>query len=466
MTAVETIEEVRQRRYEVHRSAEYEALRQDETTWAGETLDAPLHKPLEYAYQNGELYSSQAQPMSKIFEGSVSYYDDLRRQESRAEFQYRRSLVEQEEFKDMVRMAEGKLPNTMVVFSTYPDEMEGETEDYLGYQTRRKLGFIRVISRNDNGNISMRTHSFDGHFKPGIESMFQYVGGTVDWKTDPLQQRVYMDIEKHDECGLLLDQILYQYDKALHETYGGQWFAGRSGQAEREAIRFVEQQNDLVYVHVKEILGIKERDMPMDARQLALDTQRYNFAIALRRRFENSVSEFGDVSREMSTAGAIGRSEGETVSGCGMTVTSDTPSESLELSQAGYGTPRLHEGEFIIDKCMQCPHCRLRSGVKVQKQDGAIHYTCLNSNCGATTLLATEAPKRQRHKAARANGGSPVSMMSSIDSRRSQKNSIMRLYGPHASVQRRIVVGSAEYVVIGQNGEELKSSSSPKGLIE
>lgn len=442
-------------RYEAYNR--YESIWQDETTWVAETLCAPLCKELTYQLHNGELYSSEGQRLADIFDSSLSYYETYRRMiDPRAEFQYQRALLEREELAEMQSMAVGEGPNTLVVFSTYPQELENSLEDYLGYQHARKLGFIRVITRNNDGAISMWTQSFDGNYKPGIEAMYQEIGGSVDWAHDPLGQRVRVNLSE-EQSGLLRDRLLYAYDASLYETYGGRWFAGRSRIDEQEAIRFVDSQRDLIKVHVEAVLRLKQD-------HVLLDNQRYDFAMAMRRRYEG-VDNLGiTIEHELSDAGTIGRENGETVSGCGVTISGDNETQS-ELSEAGYKLPEIYEGQELIDYCMTCPSCRRQKGVKVQKIRGTIYYSCLNDTCKSTTLPGRleksehlSAIRNDRQQSPREQS-SPVSPDNSDASEMEIDDIVQAIYGLYAKLEDSIAFGGRYYRVIdGRDGTVLAES--------
>ena len=123
-----------------------ESIFMDELTWAAENLDAPLVKPLEYRYRDGELWSEQGQPMGDIFRDSITHYEQLARQHPEYAFQLKRARIEQREYEAMKAMARGEAPNTLVVNSPLPRELEGAAKNVLGYQVGRRLGFLRVIT--------------------------------------------------------------------------------------------------------------------------------------------------------------------------------------------------------------------------------------------------------------------------------------------------------------------------------
>lgn len=451
-TSVENVRTRTQEEYDRYEAYNlYESTWQDETTLVAEAISGPLHKLLKYNFREGELYSEQGQLMREIFNETVKYYDSYRQIDPRAEFQFQRSLYEQEEFHLMEQLAKGETQNTMVVFSTYPEELVGSTKDYLGYQHERKLGFMRLIWRNDDDTISMHTQSFDGHYKPGIEAMYQTLGAEVDWSTDPLSQRVFLELND-TEKELLRDRLLYAYDRSLHEAHGGSWFAGRSQIDEQETINFVDGQTDLVRAHVKEVLRLQKD-------YLSPDNQRYDFIMAMRRRYEGRSQEAISVEYEMMDAGAVGRENGETASACGLSLSGDNNSTESDLSEAGYNIPQLFEGQELIDYCMTCPSCKRQKGVKVQKIKGAIHYSCLNSLCMATTL-----PKPSRDPAEKSDKKVTKSVDARVGSDDQQVTKadvdklVAEIYGMYAELNDSVGLGGRVYSIADRRSGEVLNS--------
>jgi len=432
----ETIQQNRLRDYEAYYRVEFERLWQDETTWVAEALDAPLEKDLRYYLHDGELHSREGLPLRKIFDDSINYYKDQATAHPEYMFQYQRALLEKEEFEQMESMAHGDGSNTMVVISTYPDELRDASKDVLGYQFKRKLGFLRIVKRHDDGALAMWTHSFDGNDQDGIEAIFHSLGKNVDWDRDVLGQRVMLDLNSLKQ-ELLGDSLLYAYDKTLHEQRGGNWYAGRNEAERREAIAFVESQTDLVAHHVDAML--KHGKKPG-----FLSNQRYDFALAMRRRFEGVQVISSDVAGEMSSAGSVGRAAGETASGCGMTLEATT---SQELSDAGYKIAdpgeKMVNGETKFDDCMKCPKCKT-TGVLIEKNNSKVYYTCAGSGgCGATTK-GSHQPKATQQPGS--HNGQSVVGDKDLPPLVSTEEKLRQLYGDDILVESRIAVGTRHFI--------------------
>lgn len=386
--AVLTAEQRRERDFVRYR----ESLLIDEQTWVAENLDAPLQKPLEYHYYDGELWSTQGQALGSIFEDSIAHYEQLAQRQPELAFQARRSHAEYREYETMKAMARSEAPNTLVVISPYPRELEGAVKDILGYQARRRLGFIRVLSHEGGGRIAMWTHSIDLSDAEAIEGIYRSLDQSVDWGRDVLEQPVARHIEEAADRELLGDRLLLAYDTVLAARYGGTWSAGRKPDADRrEAVTFVNSQRDLLEAHVDALLHAGPKS------QLAAQL-RYDFAAAMRRRFAGDScyqqASGGSLAAEMATAGHEASERGEQASGCGLTVAAGQPAATAQMESAGYKLPRQFEA--VYDECMKCPKCQ-SIGVLIERDRRGLQYTCSGAGgCGASTKTAPSPEKTAR----------------------------------------------------------------------
>lgn len=383
---------------EVRREREYFRYREsvvcDEQTWVAENLDAPLEKPIDYRFHQGELWSEQGQPMGDIFKNSINLYQAIAEERPELAFQLRRAQAENREYETMKAMARGEAPNTLIVVSPYPKELETATEPILGYQPDRRLGFLRVLTHEGGGQVRMWAHSFDKSDPQALEAMYEAMGHRIDWGHDVLEQHIAVDIDNHVDRELLRDQLLYAYDASLAKRFGGFWFAGRSKKEhdarEREAVEFVNQQQDLLQAHVDALIHVG----PTSKRA---DKLRYAFRAAMVRRFKGDTSHRdasdGSVATEMATAGHEAAQHGEKASGCGLTIAIEQPSIARQLEEAGFKTNVA--ALKYLDECMKCPKCKT-TGVEVEINGEGAHYTCSGSGgCGASTKPSVAASRNE-----------------------------------------------------------------------
>lgn len=418
---------------EQNRSREYEnyvaSVRMDTITFAGEALDTYSEKALKYTYHDNELWSEQGDSLAPIFDDSVSYYQRKSEADPSIAFQYRRALAERCEYMHMQRMVRGEVPNTLVVISNYPRELDGATEDIEGYQCQRRLGFIRCITRQEDGSLQMLNHSFDQSDPQAIEAMYQLMGRQVDWGRDVLEQPVQLHIEDPEARELLLDQLLYAYDSSLSQTQGGEWFAGRRPSDKSEAVAFVEAQRDLLDRHIERLIHVGPKTE-------AANQLRYDFVSALRRRFRGEQYVADSADSEMSGAGGSARSNGESVSGCGLTINT---TES-QLNESGYQIGKKNR-EWTFGTCRVC----LRDG---RIGECAVCQGCEDADNRGENLntIAARAQAAQVKKL----GNKSLQLSRSPEQRTSKTNKIALIreqYGEHAAVRQEIVIGGARQVV-------------------
>lgn len=425
-TLIETRHQVEQ-----NRLRDYEnyvaSVRVDAITFAAEALDSHLVKPLNYTYHDNELWSEQNGSLGNVFAGSIEYYRRKAEADPSLDFQYRRTLAEQKEYQHMLRMARGEAPNTFVAISPYPRELDGAVEDVEGYQSKRRLGFIRVITRNDDGSLQMLTHSFDQSDPQAIEAMYSLLGRSVDWSHDVLEQPVELQIDDSEARELLVDQLLHTYDHSLSQTQGGNWFAGRRPSQKPEAVAFIEQQSDLIDHHTNQLVRVGPKS------DIAKDLT-YDFVSALRRRFEGNYAVGSSVATEMSNAGSGARANGESVSGCGMTITTES-----QLRQNGYQIGKK-EREWKYGTCQAClrdgtvGECNVCRDCEAADNRGVNLMTIqAKARADRTKKLATQALKQPSQEVAQKS--------------LNKKELILRRYGKYAIIRQQTVFGGADNVV-------------------
>lgn len=348
-----------QHAFEAYHAYERQRLKDDELTWAAETLDGPVRVPLEFTLKNNDLYASDGGNLRTVFEDAVSNDMKVAAVNTEYGFQLQRSRAELGEYEHMVMMAKGEVPNVMVVISPIPEQMRGRTSgDTYGYQPRRGLGFFRVISHEGDGRIKMTVQSFDKSDPVAINAMYSRYGEQPDWSRDLIDQRIYMHIEDELERELISDSLLFRYDESLNQRYGGDWYAGRNGQDRRNAYDFAKIQADLLDEHISRMSrpGLDDKQK---------EKFRRDYAAALRRRHEGRqvTTEGGGADAEMSAAGDAALAAGERFEGCGYSVGGANSAEA-QAAQAGYSNRLWVRGECRVclrsaevAECTVCIDC-------------------------------------------------------------------------------------------------------------
>lgn len=333
----------------------------DTVTWLAETLHGSMRTSFDYRFDGQELYAEDGGTMSEVFDYAITAAKEITNSNPNLLFELRRRIIEHGEYQDMLKMANGELPNTMVVVSDFPEELMDSEENIGGYNAGRKQTMLRVISRTEDGYIRMVTQSLDGSDRLALEAVYEKLG-VVAKPGELLGQRINLKLPENWQTQLV-DNLRGTYDEALSNQFGGNWHAGIEQASENSPVNtaeFVAQQTDLIDWFV----GAKLNN-PIAAEKL-----RYSLAAAIEDRFnklylQNSqIYEAGIpsvfnpnnlfVEIEIATQRAI--QKGVAYSGCGMTVkTNDIDSQ---LQEAGFGNKTEAETKYSFDKKMYCVVCQ------------------------------------------------------------------------------------------------------------
>jgi hypothetical protein len=333
----------------------------DAATWVAEALDGAMRNDPEFSFNGHDYIGRDGRSMKEFIEKGV--IDARRLSLSRPEltFEMRRRQHEADEFRELVAMGRGELPNTMVVVSDHPPELMYITKDLEGYRASRKQTWLRVLAIRPDGIMVMYNQSLDQSDRDGLEAMY----GALGFEAEPgelLGQRMHLELDP-DEQQYLINRLTGVYDRMLAAKYGGQWFAGRQDNDRINTLDYVNTQSDLIDAFA--------RLKMMDSQ--AAEVFRYEFAAAMEKRFRERklinptraiVRAVGnDIYREMYSAGQEARSAGKTFSGCGSTVRAtggatsgegQTPSTEGDMKDAGYGNKEESKKLPATIRCINC----------------------------------------------------------------------------------------------------------------
>ena len=349
----------------------------DTVTWLAEALHGSMRTSFDYQFDGQELYAEDGGAMGEVFDQSISSAVEIVKLNPNLFFELRRRIAEKGEYEDMIAMAKGKLLNTMVVVSDFPEELMTANENVGGYNSSRKQTMLRVISRQSNGDIRMVTQSLDGSNREALEAIYSKLG--VEAKPgELLEQRINLELPEQWQ-GELINNLQNTHDQSLSDRFDGNWHAGikqNSGSTIINTAEFVKRQTDLIEWFVKAKL-----QNPISSEKL-----RYGLAATIKERFEksfvpghiatsNSATYLSVIETRMNleinaaTQRAVNR--GDSFSGCGLKVETENGLDS-QLEEAGYGN-KTDEDEYgslrfkcpkghtntrprgrLIEKCQMC----------------------------------------------------------------------------------------------------------------
>lgn len=323
------------------------------STWLAETLPGSLRTSFEFSFDGHELYGQDGSPLAPVFRNAIIDAEAIAEQRPNLVFELRRRYIEAEEYDDMLAMARGEAPNTTVVVSDFPHELQTAAQDVGGYNVARKQTMLRVINRQNDGSIKITTQSLDLSDRPALEAIYGYFN-IWPQQGELLGQRIHDDIDGQEQP-YLIDRLMGIYDRQLTENYGGSWFAGRASDHAPDTYDFVKQQHDLLALFVGSLLTDKT----------AAEKMRYDVAATMAKRLsllqiiESPATlpymQTIPLEQEIAQNGAEARARGLGFSGCGGTVGVETGDQ---LKQSGYGSKTNESTTYSFDKKMYCVVCQ------------------------------------------------------------------------------------------------------------
>lgn len=363
----------------------YDRIRNDTETWAAEALNGSMRTTFEYSFDGTELYAEDGGELGVIFDDAIEAAAQIVQDCPTLLFELRRRLIERGELTDMVRMARGELPNTMIVTSDYPPELMGVSDDVGGYNGSRKQTMLRIITLQ-NGKIRTITQSLDGSNRQALEAIYGSLN-EVPKEGELLGQRIHKQLSQQDQ-DQLVDKSINVYDDSLAEQHGGYWHAGYrqpDARAHTNTYEFASDQTDLIDLFVKAKL----------AEPVAAERLRFKLAATMHERYENYLRGKSNVNMspaslavgslyalqpnphlymEMEQATEKAVSRNMSFSGCGASVSAESLAEG-QLSESGYGNKTTDKCEFISKSCPMCKAKNVKT--KVTK-------TQISGSCGCS----------------------------------------------------------------------------------
>ena len=331
---------------------------EDAATWGAEALEGNIRTTFRYRFDGKELYAEDGGALLPIFEDALQDAKRIISKHPNLQFELRRRNAELNEYKDMVAMASGREPNTMVTVSDFPPELMEHPHDVGGYNVSRKQTMLRVITREPDGSLIMRSQSLDLSDRKALEAIYNYLGRTPE-AGELLGQRIKLQLHSLEQ-DVLIDRLTGVYDQSLQRQYGNEWYAGRLDARRHNTYDFVRAQHDLLHAVVQARLSGG-----------SVQELYYNLAAALEKR-RRPVFIKPDVLQqiptdsqmllmeEMVVAGRQAKVEGKQYSGCGATLRPEggAPSVNNELNDSGFGNKTEESTKYSFDKKMHCVVCQ------------------------------------------------------------------------------------------------------------
>ncbi len=316
---------------------QYERQRNDVETWLAEMLDGPLYRPDEFDFSEGDIISSDGRPMRKVYEQALLHTELRANRDPRFKEELERTRYEHLEYLNILAMARGDGPNTLVTIWEIPEYVLANGADIGGYRFKKRRAMMRVTTRLTSGKIRIETQSLDGGLRAGFESIYDALD--VEAQEGFLyKQPIKKDLPPEKQDSLCPD-LKTRYEQAYYLKTGLQTVAGASDPT-TETMSFVRDQSDLTDAFVRKYMNRHMNDIP--------ESELISIGAAIRRRYEGRAVTGLSAEAEMGGAGAEAIASGEVFSACGDTIGGKSAISNEQ---------RLQNVGFSILTTMMCPVC-------------------------------------------------------------------------------------------------------------
>jgi hypothetical protein len=335
----------------------------DLTTLFAEMVDGSMRTPFEYRPDGRELYARDGSVMRLEFETGLEDADRIAEARPNLAFEVRRRRIEMDEYYDMLKMSQGRLPNTMIVVSDFPPELMDAGHDVGGYNVSRQQTMLRVLSW-DGSKLTMHSQSLDGSNRQALEGIYASFGQTPR-PGELLGQRIHAALDIAEQK-FLTDKLTGAYDHSLRQQFGGNWRAGRRDESSINTYDFVLEQRDLIQLAMQQ-----KRMGQLDIYGLAatLDARfRENRRARPDRIITRMLDPFYNLHAEIAQETTNARLLKKIFTACGLSIEAAELSAAEERESAGYGNRTGESSDYGFNKKMYCVVCQAPPPEKAVKK--------------------------------------------------------------------------------------------------
>lgn len=344
----------------------------EELTYIAEGVNRPLYTQFTLRQQGGELqYFDRGKwtPYLATLERGKLTAEQEALMDERKRFAAERTADDLLHGYTMRGLAPGE---TAAWASPFP---EAECQRYgeafvssLGYQPKRRMGFLYFAERLETGEVVLHTQSVDNSDPEAFEAALTMSRGGIT----AMRER---------------------YDEVLGRKRGGRYFAGRpeGADSQQNAWEVIRQHTDLLEYYFKEIRQLAgQTALPRAEREVAKKRLTYGVWAALKERIDKgsvgvrrvATGSFAHdhdqaIRHEVHSAYQELSKRGEKLFGCGGAIGGEEAllgAEAEDVSKAIFG------GKNEVLKCVTCPLCK-RSGVDAHIKHSSNSKTITCSKC-------------------------------------------------------------------------------------
>lgn len=354
-------------------------VQNEELTYIAEGINRPLYTKFLLEQRDGELvffnWGKWVPYISTLERGHETALQEAA-EDSRKTFAAERTA---EDLLIGYRLHNLRPGQTMAWNSVFPDrECQAYGEAFvgsLGYQPKRRMGFLYFAERLADGSLELHTQSVDNSDLEAFEAAMAY-----------------------GEHGITV--MRERYDEVLASKYGNRYYAGRDVEKQlglENAWDIILKHKDLVNYYIGEICKLAaEETMPRDLLEEAKKRLTYGVWASLKERLDAAYSPaptsrgyvpaFNLYALQQEVSGAFDKlsKRGEVLFGCGGALRGEgglMNASSDEVLSSIFG------GKNEVLKCVTCPLCK-RSGVDAHIRHETDKKTITCSKCKQSKVYA------------------------------------------------------------------------------
>ena len=377
----------------------------DHGTILSETLDRVKDEELSYIAEGIDRHSHTSFTLRHHNEKGLVFFDKgewrpylgtlvtgLKVAEKEAESDYRKSfLVEMaaEDLETGYKMQKLEPGQSMVWYSAFPEQAHGQYgSDFmidLGFQPKRRMGFIYKATKNEDGSVTLDSHTVDNSDEEAFAGAMQ---------------------SAENDSGADIETLVRAYDGRMFLKYGKEFRAGRSSDdalTEENAWDFVNRHEPLFNYYFSEIIKLAYSDLSGKALRRAKERLTYGVwartkelleeeDLGLRTSYANDVSFYEQeqqIARDVENAHRNAAARGDIMTGCGGSLRGESDeSDPDKVFAAIFGERKKDDSDsYTFNKKMFCVVCQAPPKKDENKKDCGPCGIC--KGCDASIRRAT-----------------------------------------------------------------------------
>jgi hypothetical protein len=343
--------------------------RYDLQTEFSELIDGSMHTEFDLTFNGLDVVGPDGRGLDEVTKNGLDFAKREASRNPNLLFGIRRANHERDERSEIIDMAKGNGPNTMIVISDFPQELMHAKKDVGGYNVSRKQTMLRVLIRQSNGIIKLHSQTLDGSDRQALEAIYGSFNECSE-AGELLGQRIRTDLSPKEQTELI-GRLVGIYDDSLSTQFGNQFFAGRRPADIRNTYDFVCKQHDIIETYVK----LKQKGEMTDEAM-------YNAAALMQKRFDEAKVGITNImprlpivnshmlSQELIREGDLARERGQSYSACGSTFSPERFNRNAGFLEAGYGSQMADDEGTCIFKSKMCPECKATNVITISTSEG------------------------------------------------------------------------------------------------